>query len=48
MPECRQTAMKDKKDILLQDSHGCLEVGTKACKTTEFYCDIGHFYVSDT
>lgn len=47
MPECRQTAMKDKKDILLQGSHRCLEEGTKACMTMEFFCDIDHFYVSD-
>lgn len=40
MPECRQTAMKDKKDILfssslLQGTAGCLVKGTKVCKTSE-------------
>lgn len=48
MPECRQTVMKDKKDILLQASHGCLEEGTKACKTTDFYSDIDLFYMAES
>lgn len=42
MPECRQTAMKDKKKktyfslaLLLQGTAGCLVKGTKVCKTSE-------------
>lgn len=40
MPECRQTAMKDKKDILfscslLQGTAGCLVKGTKVSETSE-------------
>lgn len=35
-PESRQTAGKDKKDILLQDTHCCLHEGNKTCTNVEF------------
>lgn len=37
MPESRQTAKKDKKDILLQDTHCCLHEGNEACTKVEFH-----------